>query len=394
MPRALLPRRVFVGLPLLAAAGATLRANASELDAPEFELGRLWFDGARSGATTRRGEPVELTLDAHLSDAAGRLLEHARPLEGAAIALDPRTGRVLAWAERRSGGAPGSVLTSARSPAASLFKLVTTAALFEAGGVHPADRVCISGGLRRVERGHLESPRSGDVSCAPFAEALGHSRNAVYAQLATRHLLRGDLLRTAERIGFNSDVPFDWPVPIGQLVVPYNDLEFARTAAGFQGSTLSPLGGAYLASVIAQGGLAQRLRVVRRAPGFEAPDEPQVVRRAMEATTAWRLTRMMEVTVHSGTCRPSFADESGRALLPNLRVAGKTGTLRPESDPTTTSWFIGFAPSRRPEIAVSVLLRNGRVWHQRAAEVARDLLRCYFHERGARGVVNPLVSLP
>lgn len=393
MPAALLPRRVFVQFPLLAATSSTLTAGAAELDRRQFELGRVAFDGTHPTATTRRGERVELTLDAGLSHAAERLLEHARPVEGAAIALDPRTGRVLAWAERRSGGAPGSMLTTARSPAASVFKLVTTAALFESGEVRPADRVCISGGVRRIERGHLDFPRSGDVSCAPFSEALGHSRNAAYAQLATRHLLRDDLLRVAERIGFNADVPFDWPVPVGRLVVPYNDLEFARTAAGFQGSTLSPLGGAYLASVIARGGVAERLRIVRRAPDFEAPAEPEVVGRAMNATTAWRLTRMMEVTVHSGTCRPSFTDESGRSLLPNVRVAGKTGTLRPESERATASWFIGFAPSRRPEIVVSVLLRNGAVWRQRAAEVARDLMRAYFYERGVRGVVNPLPGL-
>jgi cell division protein FtsI/penicillin-binding protein 2 len=98
----------------------------------------------------------------------------------------------------------------------------------------------------------------------------------------------------------------------------------------------------------------------------------------------------MEVTVHSGTSRQIFNDEAGRSLLPGIRVAGKTGTLRPDSSEETASWFIGFAPSQKPEIVVSVMLENGAVWRQKAAEVARDLLRVYFHRKGAPKVVDPL----
>lgn len=273
-------------------------------------------------------------------------------------------------------------------PAASVFKLVTTAALFESGGVKPSERVCIAGGVRSVERRHLDPPRGAGVSCGPFSQALGFSRNAVYAQLATRRLARQDLIDVAERLGFNQNVPFDWPVPLGTLTVPYNDLEFARTATGFQGSTLSPLGAAYLASIIAQGGIAPRLHLIAPDQSGTAADEaPQ---RVLKRATARRLTKMMEVTVRSGTSRQVFTDESGRSLLPGVRVAGKTGTLRPGSRTETTSWFVGFAPADKPEIAVAVMLENGSVWRQRAAEVARDLLRVYFHRKGLTKIVDPL----
>ena len=195
----------------------------------------------------------------------------------------------------------------------------------------------------------------------------------------------------AERLGFNATVPFDYLVPVGSLKVPYNDLEFARTAAGFQGSTLSPLGGAYLASIIAQGGVARRFHLLR--PSAQEPEEsPDTDTRVLSVATARRISRMMEVTVHSGTSRQVFNDESGHSLLPGVRVAGKTGTLRPGSGGETTSWFIGFAPSQKPEIVVSVMLENGAVWRQRAAEVARDLLRVYFHRKGVPHVADPLSS--
>ncbi|MGC4089710.1 MAG: penicillin-binding transpeptidase domain-containing protein [Polyangiaceae bacterium] len=285
-----------------------------------------------------------LTLDPTLSRAALRLLEQARPVAGAAVAIDLKSNHLLVFSEMHRGSARGSVLTEARMPAASVFKLVTTAALFESGGVRPNDKVCISGGIRSVERRHLDAPHGGGISCGPFSQALGFSRNAVYAQLATRRLARQDLIDVAERLGFNANIPFDWPVPLGSLSVPYNDLEFARTATGFKGSTLSPLGAAYLASIIARGGVAQRVHLV-------APDEPDADEegtRVLKPATARRITKMMEVTVRSGTSRSVFNDDSGHSLLPGVRVAGKTGTLRPGSSAETTSWFVGFAPADKP----------------------------------------------
>ena len=333
--------------------------------------------------------PQFTTLDRELSHAAARLLDQARPVEGAVVAVDVHSAEILVWAELRKGSSSESLITAARAPAASVFKLVTTAALFEAGEVRPTDKVCISGGAKSIERRHLDAPR-GERTCAPFSQALGHSRNAVFAQLATRRLARKDLLDIAERLGFNAEVPFDWPAPVGTLKVPYNDLEFARTAAGFQGSTLSPLGGAYLASIIAQGGVARRFHLVREPRGAVPPAGGESETRVLRASTARRITRMMEVTVRSGTSRRAFSDASGRSHLPGIRVAGKTGTLRPDGSGETASWFIGFAPSQRPEIVVSVMLENGPVWRQKAAEVARDLLRVYFHRKGAANIADPL----
>lgn len=382
-----------LSLGLLLSAARVARSLEAVPDA--VDVRRMRIEDTRVVAPAPRGGVAELTLDPELTAAATRLLELARPVEGALVALDPRTGQVLAWSETRSAGAAGgSVITTARAPAASVFKLITTAALFELGGVHPKERVCISGGMRSIERKHLERPRAAEASCAAFSEALGHSRNAAFAQLATRRLMRSDLIDVAQRFGFNTSVPFDWPVPVGQLSVPYNDLAFARTAAGFQGSTLSPLGGAYLASIIASGGLGRPLHILRPPTSSPSQPPPEPPVRVISPSTAQRMARMMEVTVHSGTCRAIFTDEAGRSLLPGVRVAGKTGTLKPETRTPTSSWFIGFAPSRDPRVVVSVLLQNGAVWHQRAAEVARDFLRAYFSREGLPGIQDPLAGHP
>jgi cell division protein FtsI/penicillin-binding protein 2 len=342
------------------------------------------------------GGEAALTLDPDLQRAATKLVAAANPVRGGMVLLDARTGKILAWAEGARDGRHHQVLTTSRVPAASVFKLVTTAALFETTSLSPQEQICISGGTHGIERRHLDAPRGDAIDCSPFAYAIGYSKNAVFAQLATHRLLRNGLVDTAQALGFNGLVPFDFDVPVGTLDVPYGDLDFARTAAGFQGSTLSPLGGAYLASVIAHGGQAIRIRMTEASADAsdeqqEAPngDDAQVIGRVLKPLTAARLRRMMEVTVRSGTCRHAFSDASGHPYLGNMRVSGKTGTLRPEATEGMTSWFIGFAPSQNPEVVISVMLENGAVWRHKANELARDLLRSYFHAHGRPWISDP-----
>jgi peptidoglycan glycosyltransferase len=335
-----------------------------------------------------RGGMARLTLDPHLDRAAERLLRAADPVAGALVVADARTGKLLALAETSRDGRHGA-LTSAKAPAASVFKIVTTAALLETTELTPRDQVCTLPSLRSIQREHLDAPPRSAAECVPFGVALGHSKNAVFARLAVLHLLRTDLVEVAERLGFNALAPFDFKVPVGKLEVPYNDLEFARTAAGFRGSTLSPLGAVHLASVIAQRGEAIRLRVIEEAGSYRAEPEAERLGALLSRRTAERIAKMMEVTVTSGTSRAAFTDEEGRSYLPGIRVAGKTGTLKPPHETVTTSWFMGFAPAENPELVISVLLQNGATFRRKANEVARDMLRVAFRARGRARVSDP-----
>jgi len=386
------PRSIVSGaaslLSVLALFAAFPRALRAEEGPEGLDLEHLHVTDGGATAPLERGGVAELTLDPKLQRAARRLLALARPERGAVTMIHARSGRLLAWAETSSSGRAAALETS-RQPAASVFKLVTTTALLEEGVVTPRTEVCTAGGNHRIERRHLEVPKSGRVICAPFGLALGHSRNAAYAQLATRHLSRDELEDTAQRFGFNQPLPFDVKIPLGTLTIPYGDLDFARTAAGFSGSTLSPLGAAQLAYTVAAGGRKIRLRIVGRSDAFEAPSSREMLGRVTDEWTANRLLKMMEVTAREGTSAEVFRDETGRPYLPNIRVAGKTGTLKPSSREPTTSWFTGFAPSRRPEVVVSVMLVNGGVWRRKANELARDMMRAYFHDRGRRGVSDP-----
>lgn len=335
------------------------------------------------------GSQAVLTLKPEFQRKSQRLLRRAGAVAGAVVMLQVSTGKVLVWASSKKRGYKGPDVLYVQAPAASLFKIVTTAALLEATPITIFDRICAEEAKHAILRRHLEPTRDPHALCDKFKNALGHSRNAVYAQLATQHLLRTDLIDMAERLGFNQDVPFDVPLRGGSLVVPYNDLEFARTAAGFRGNTLSPLGAAQLGLTIATRGERSQIRIVERAGQHQAAERRTVLGRSLRKVTANRISRMMEVTVHSGTALAAFTNDHHTSYLGAIRVAAKTGTLRPSPKQPLTSWFVAFAPSRSPEIVVSVLLQNGRIWQQQAKELGRDVLRLYFAGR-ARGVTSPL----
>jgi cell division protein FtsI/penicillin-binding protein 2 len=90
----------------------------------------------------------------------------------------------------------------------------------------------------------------------------------------------------------------------------------------------------------------------------------------------------MEATVSNGTSYKSFHDKRGRPYLPDVRVAGKTGTLtKPTPEGPFYTWFVGFAPSRKPEVAISVLVANRAKWRVKATNLACDMLRVYFNDK-------------
>jgi cell division protein FtsI/penicillin-binding protein 2 len=325
-------------------------------------------------AEDAQGRSWPLTLRPALQRSARRTLAASRPEAGALAAIEVKTGRIVALAEWHARPENEQSLLLRSFPAASLFKLVTSAALLEQAHIAPEQVVCTQGGQHRIEAENLVPPHAGMANCGTFFEALGYSRNAAFAQLAHRYLKPEDLENFADRFGFGSPLPLEARVEFGDFASNDEPLGFAQAASGFVGSSLSPLGAAYLAYVIANQGRAGQLQLLDGpAPSTGAPFA------AIQPETAAVLHRMMELTVRRGTSWRAFHDVHGRPYLPGVSIAGKTGTLGDSE--VTLSWFVGFAPSQHPEIAVSVLLRNGAVWHRKANEVARDWLRDYFTQR-------------
>lgn len=335
---------------------------------------------------------IVTTLDPDLQRFAEELLASFEVPDGAAVAIDSRTGEVLALAEHSERTPGAHVALSAAPPAASIFKIVTAAALLEAAGLSPGLELCYHGGASGISETHLQPDPERDTACATMAQALGRSINVIFARLADQNLTGAQISRYARGFGFNTPIAFDLPLEPGRFELPADRLERARAAAGFWHSHLSPLQAAVMAQAVAQGGAMLRPyvvdEVIDEAGEVIYDGEPAYVGNVCTAATARQLARMMVVTTTSGTARSSFRDRGGTPVIPGVDVAGKTGTLHGRAPFRAYDWFMGFAPADAPEIAVAGLVINDPRWRIKGHYVGRELLRRYFQLRRARASVE------
>jgi cell division protein FtsI/penicillin-binding protein 2 len=365
------PRRVLVPLALALAAALALSSAPASAAAHAVDLRRARIgEDAVYAPIGPGGAEVKLTLDPHLQRAAERLLAHSGAHEGAIVASDVRTGRILCWASRGER----DYVAEPFAPSASLFKIATAAALLEGGRVTPATRECYEGGEHEIRPADLE--RRG-AACATLAEALGHSINLVVARLAKRYLVPADLRREAEALGFAGEVPIDVPVGASVVRIPDDPFGMARASAGFWNGQLAPLGGLFAMQTLANDGERVRFSLLDRGDGT-----PRVsAGRAVSPATARALARMLELTTRRGTAAKAFHRPDGTPYL-DVPVAAKTGTLIGGARPRMYSWFAAFAPEPRPEVAVSVMLGNDLRWRTKANVIGRELLEAYFRPGG------------
>jgi cell division protein FtsI/penicillin-binding protein 2 len=363
-----------------------------------IRLDSLQRVGDQYYAPTADGGRAELTLDPRMQEATDEVLRvFSIPYAGAVVMSIP-DGRVLALVGRSAEdprlGAEELALR-AWAPAASVFKVVSASALVEVGGLSGATRTCYHGGVSAVLPDNLIDIPKIDGRCDTLAYGIGKSQNAILAKLASRHLTTDGLLRVGAAFGFGEPIPFEVPVEPSHLDVPKEPLEFARTAAGFWHSTLSPMHGALLAATIANQGVMPAPTLVSRAiAGDGSPMMLPVAapRRVVAATTAREVGRMMELTTRIGTAKATFNDKKGRRLLA-VDVAGKTGTLGAETDHGYVgySWFVGYAPADHPKIAFAVTLGNHPNWRIKATYVARRIVTEYLTERSEKSRTAPKI---
>jgi peptidoglycan glycosyltransferase len=359
-------------------------------------------DGTSAPAAAHR--TAHLTVDPQIQRTAEAILAMHHLPEAAIVLVDVATGHVLAYASHVESGEKRDLCAEATAPAASVFKIVTGAALVEHAGLGPDTKQCYCGGEQKILPSDLEDDPVRDRYCTTLAGAMGHSTNAVFARLALKDLKPAQLEDMARKFGFDAPVPFDVPTQASDLHLPTDPLGYARTAAGFWNSTLSPLEAAWMSAVVARGGEAPHLSIVKDvidetgAAVYSAP--PAGAHRVIARETAQALTTMMENTVQQGTSYRAFRDGKGTSFLPGVPVAGKTGTLTDAQGQRFYTWFTGFAPSRPMpgtpgvrQVAIAVLVVNRPTWHVKANVVAREVLREHFALEKVPSVSRPLARL-
>jgi penicillin-binding protein A len=324
------------------------------------------------------GRSARLTLDPTFQEAATSILRESRAPRGAIVVLAP-DGSVLALAGRRATDPMGSVdgtpdnqlALDVWAPAASIFKIVTAAALVEAG-VRPDSKVCYHGGVRSVMESNLTDSKK-DSRCESLTYGVAHSQNAIIAKLVHQHLAPADLATTAATLGVSGATPaWAFARSAGTVTVPADKgVDLGKTAAGFINSELSPIGGALLASAIGNHGKVGAPRIVASIVDGDRAIEvgPSKPHQAIAAATADAVAGMMLSTCTNGSAAKSFRQWKGD------RIAGKTGTLAID-EPTYVeySWFVGFVETKRGAVAIAVVLGNAESWWMKAHTAARRVL--------------------
>ncbi|MBW2375683.1 MAG: penicillin-binding protein [Deltaproteobacteria bacterium] len=330
----------------------------------------------------RDGTRAVLTVDNDLQSHIRSLFRRYDVPAGGLVAIEPKTGRVLAYVGYEAGkGDSAEVVTDPAPPAASVFKIITASALLDAG-VKSTTSVCYGGGMRGLVAADLVDSPKRDRWCATMADALGYSINAVFAKLADRHIDEARMTQYVSAFGFGQRLPFDLPTIPSPVDVPDSRLERARMAAGFWHSQMSPLHGALVASTIANDGKMPYAALVERIESRTGETlyehTPRTFRQVLPRHTAQIAGEMMTRTVTKGTAKKAFWDAKGRPFLPGIGVAGKTGTLSRYNPHRTYNWWVGYAPVDDPKIAVAALVVNEPKWRIKASYVAREALREYL----------------
>jgi cell division protein FtsI/penicillin-binding protein 2 len=375
-----------------ASAGPGALAPAPPAALKGLDLTRISYDetGAATASLSDK-KTARLTLDPGLQRFALALLAVHKLPEAAIVVMETQTGRILAYASRLDSGPQRDLNVEATAPAASVFKIVTGSSLVENAQLGPDTKECYSGGEHGIEQRDLEPDPKRDRWCTTLAGAMGRSVNTVFARLALQKLAPAQLEASARALGFGESLPFDVAVQQSQLNVPPDNLGYARMAAGFWNTTLSPVHAATLSATIARGGEGIRPMIVNDvvdAAGnviWSAPPSP-TLKRAMQTTTAQAVTTMMDRTVSDGTSYRAFHDAAGTPFIPSVPIAGKTGTLTDNATGRFYTWFTGFGPSRtepnapanKKQVAIAVLVVNRPTWHVKANVLAREMLRAYF----------------
>ena len=342
--------------------------------------------------TAPRGGSVSVTLNPKAQQAAyDGLRDLGDNVQGAVVALEPSTGKVLAMVSSpsydpnrlashdfRQVGRVKARLESNRLrpldnraieetlPPGSTFKLVTAAAALNSGKYNPETEVP---GTARLDLPQTTTDlvNSGRGSCGgdeiSLTEALQVSCNVAFGAIGLD--LGDDALReTAEKFGWGtrtfhdldddltrqsvSRFPEDPDPPqtalsaIGQFDVAATPLQMAMVGAGIanNGTVMKP----YVVDEIK----SPKLNSLSKTDPSPMPDQP-----AMQPDAARDLAQMMVDVVDDGTGRT--------AQIPGVEVGGKTGTAQSAPDRPPYAWFVSFAPADDPQVAVAVLVQDAGV---------------------------------
>lgn len=337
------------------------------------------------------GNGVVTTLDKDIQKAA---FDSLGDRKGAVVALNPKTGEVLAMvskptydpnnldaaiASANAGDSEDSPLLNrainGKYPPGSTFKTITTAsALNNMPDVtsrifHDTGKLVFNSSYSLSNAGGAVN---GDIN---LKTAFQVSSNFVYGTLAGE--LGNDKLKsTAEKFGFNNTIPSEG-FTISQSKFPtlesYEVGMIAQCGIGQSSIEATPMQMALVASTIANDGVMMRPKLVNKVVDMKGnvvdTIEDKKYKQVINASDAATIKEYMV----------NLVNKNNPASLSGLNIAGKTGTAdhldAKGNNAAPHSWFIAFAPADNPKIAVAVIVENGGFGATSAAPIAAQVIK-------------------
>lgn len=318
------------------------------------------------------GKDVYLTIDSNIQVALEQVMtkvdEEYSPEKIIAIVADPKTGQILAMANR-PGFNPNhyekitnytNFAISDRFEPGSTMKIFTLAAAIEEGVFNP-DETYQSGtyqiGPDKVSD-HNQGLGWGRIT---FREGLERSSNVAFSIIALEKLGKDRLYQYIERFGFTQPTGIDLPGEANSLIANQYDLDAATTAFG-QATAVTPIQQVQAAMAIANGGKLMKPYIIDRIVDHETGEiimknEPEVKGEPISQATAKQALELLEgvVTSEAGTGRAYYIEgfdvvgKTGTAQIPN---PNGRGYLRGQNQNIFS--FIGMAPKNDPKVVVYV----------------------------------------
>lgn len=337
-----------------------------------------------------QGSAVDTTIDPIAQQAAYDAMMEFN-FEGAVVAYEPKTGRILALVSTPtydpnllSLNNNDEIIANYEALQAdefeplvnraiagdlyhpgSVYKLVTAAAAIENGGITPSTEFSNPASLQLPQANAImrnsDQQTCGSGAKATLETAIMYSCNIPFAEMAME-MDRDEVPKMARAFGFGEELSIPLEVTPSIAPVPLDKAQVALSSIGQLDVRATPLQMAMVTAAIANGGKLMTPQLVDRiiTPDLlvEKQYKPTEFGQPISSATATAIAGMMEKGVSDPT---GFARMSA---IDGVRVAGKTGTAQVGTDANGndlpyTLWFTGFAPVDNPEVAVAVVIANG-----------------------------------
>lgn len=361
------------------------------------------------------GADLKLTIDRDVQFLAQRELrtavERTGAASGAAIAMDTKTGEILALADYPSydlndpAAAPkadrGSRALSDVYEPGSVEKVLTTAALIDAGKVTPRTKIRVPENLPVLDR-VIHDYFQHDTLKLTLAGVIAKSSN-IGTVLAARQFQPEQLWSYLDKFGLGHRPSIGMPIATRGLLPPAADwTELTQATAAFgQGVSVSALQMISAVNAIANGGEYISPSLIqgraRTTEGIEVGTDVATRSRVISPQAARATAKMMEMVTTEG------AGTAPGAGIPGYRVAGKTGTAQQVGakckcyDGSLAVSFGGFAPADDPRFTVYVVIQKPKGAASgggTAGPVFRKILTALLQKYAVPPTNTPPAALP